>query len=63
MVRSLGFDSLLSRFYEGSEHAAIGCENSMGQSSIVYSDLAYIFVAALLGGLPARRLRQPFISS
>src|SRR5512142_3367629 len=33
----------------------------MGQSSIFYRDLAYIFVAALLGGLLARRLRQPLI--
>jgi CPA2 family monovalent cation:H+ antiporter-2 len=33
----------------------------MGQSSVFYRDLAYIFVAALLGGLLARRLRQPLI--
>lgn len=33
----------------------------MGQNSIFYRDLAYIFVAALLGGLLARRLRQPLI--
>ena len=33
----------------------------MGQSPIFYRDLAYIFVAALLGGLLARRLRQPLI--
>ena len=29
--------------------------------SIVYRDLAYVFGAALLGGLAARRLRQPLI--
>ena len=33
----------------------------MGESSVFYRDLAYIFVAALLGGLLARRLRQPLI--
>jgi K+:H+ antiporter len=33
----------------------------MGQSPIFYRDLAYVFVAALLGGLLARRLRQPLI--
>jgi CPA2 family monovalent cation:H+ antiporter-2 len=29
--------------------------------SAVYRDLAYVFVAAVLGALVARRLRQPFI--
>jgi CPA2 family monovalent cation:H+ antiporter-2 len=33
----------------------------MGENSIFYRDLAYVFVAALLGGLLARRLRQPLI--
>ena len=33
----------------------------MGASPVFYRDLAYIFVAALLGGLLARRLRQPLI--
>src|SRR5689334_7026018 len=33
----------------------------MGESPTVYRDLAYIFVAALLGGLLARKLRQPLI--
>jgi hypothetical protein len=30
----------------------------MGENSIFYRDLAYIFVAALLGGLLARKLDQ-----
>lgn len=33
----------------------------MGESPTFYRDLAYIFVAALLGGLLARKLRQPLI--
>lgn len=33
----------------------------MEASPVFYRDLAYIFVAALLGGLLARRLRQPLI--
>jgi hypothetical protein len=33
----------------------------MGENSVFYRDLAYIFVAALLGGLLARKLRQPLI--
>ena len=33
----------------------------MGDAPVFYRDLAYIFVAALLGGLLARRLRQPLI--
>jgi CPA2 family monovalent cation:H+ antiporter-2 len=33
----------------------------MQASPVFYRDLAYIFVAALLGGLLARRLRQPLI--
>ncbi|MFB3917536.1 MAG: cation:proton antiporter [Terriglobales bacterium] len=33
----------------------------MAQNSVFYRDLAYIFVAALLGGLLARKLRQPLI--
>lgn len=33
----------------------------MGEGAIFYRDLAYIFVAALLGGLAAQKLRQPLI--
>ena len=33
----------------------------MAAGSAFYRDLAYVFVAALLGGLVARRLRQPLI--
>jgi len=33
----------------------------MAPQSAVYRDLAYVFVAALLGGLLAQRLRQPLI--
>jgi monovalent cation:H+ antiporter-2, CPA2 family len=33
----------------------------MAESPVFYRDLAYIFVAALLGGLLARKLRQPLI--
>ena len=33
----------------------------MTSDSALYRDLAYVFVAALLGGLVARRLRQPLI--
>jgi CPA2 family monovalent cation:H+ antiporter-2 len=33
----------------------------MGETAVFYRDLAYIFVAALLGGLVARKLRQPLI--
>ena len=33
----------------------------MGENSVFYRDLAYIFLAALLGGLLARKLRQPLI--
>lgn len=33
----------------------------MGEAPVFYRDLAYIFVAALLGGLLARKLRQPLI--
>ncbi|MBZ5688074.1 MAG: cation:proton antiporter [Acidobacteriia bacterium] len=33
----------------------------MGENSVFYRDLAYIFIAALLGGLLARKLRQPLI--
>lgn len=33
----------------------------MGENSIFYRDLAYIFVAALLGGLLARKFHQPLI--
>ncbi|HEY6066074.1 MAG TPA: cation:proton antiporter, partial [Thermoanaerobaculia bacterium] len=33
----------------------------MTGASAFYRDLAYVFVAALLGGLVARRLRQPLI--
>lgn len=34
---------------------------TMISDSALYRDLAYVFVAALLGGLVARRLRQPLI--
>ncbi len=33
----------------------------MAEAPVFYRDLAYIFVAALLGGLLARKLRQPLI--
>src|SRR5581483_3718497 len=33
----------------------------MTSNSALYRDLAYVFVAALLGGLVAKRLRQPLI--
>jgi CPA2 family monovalent cation:H+ antiporter-2 len=33
----------------------------MVETPVFYRDLAYIFVAALFGGLLARRLRQPLI--
>ncbi len=33
----------------------------MGEAPVLYRDLAYIFVAALLGGLLARKLRQLLI--
>ena len=33
----------------------------MTAESILYRDLAYVFVVALLGGLVALRLRQPLI--
>lgn len=33
----------------------------MGTNSIFYRDLAYVFVAAVLGGVLARKLRQPMI--
>ncbi len=33
----------------------------MAETPVFYRDLAYIFVAALLGGLLARKLRQPLI--
>lgn len=33
----------------------------MAPQSHIFRDLAYVFIAALLGGLVARRMRQPLI--